>query len=45
VLWLLVPLLDSGRDCRRGRAFTVLGWVVAVYVAGATAFVYLRRGP
>jgi len=42
---VLIPFLDSGRDPRRSRILTVLGWAVLAYVAAATAVVYLKKGP
>jgi len=42
---VIVPFIDPGRDPRRSRVLTVLGWAVVAYVAAATAVVYLKHGP
>jgi len=42
---VIIPLLDPGRDPRRGRVLAVLGWLVVAYVAAATAVVYLKHSP
>jgi quinol-cytochrome oxidoreductase complex cytochrome b subunit len=42
LLLILVPLLDSGGRPGRSHALIVLGWVVVVYAAAATAAVYLN---
>ena len=45
LILILIPLLDPGRHPGRSRVLAAAGWAVVVYVAVATAVVYLKQAP